>query len=212
MIKIAITDDHPMIIDGLLNALRGVKNIHIVGTYKNGTELINGLQVQQADVLLLDLQLPDRNGNELVPVILQQYPGIHILILSGIESSPYIKEMMQRGCKGYLLKSNTDQATLIDAINEVYNGGIYLEHSLKEQLLHEMLVAKRKSDKLNPKITQREKEVLNLIMSELTNQEIADRLYISLRTVETHRYNLLQKLNVKNTAGLLRVARQMGMG
>ncbi len=212
MIKIAITDDHPLVIDGLLTAFRDVPDIQITGTYNTGAELLNGLQSDPAEVLLLDLQLPDRNGSELVPIILQQYPGMHIIILSGIESSPYIKEMMQKGCKGYLLKSNTGKETLLAAIKEVYDGGLYIEASLKEQLLHEMLAAKRRMDKLNPKITQREMEVLKLIMEELNNQEIADRLFISLRTVETHRYNLLQKLNAKNTAGLLRIARQMGIG
>jgi len=212
MIKVAITDDHPLVIDGLLNAFRDVADIRITGTYRNGTDLFNGLPLEQPDVLLLDLQLPDRNGAELVPVLLQQYPSLHILILSSIESSPYIKEMMQKGCKGYLLKSNTVKSTLVTAIHEVCKGGIYLDPGLKEQLLQEMLVAKRKSDKLNPKITQREREVLNLIAGELSNQEIADRLFISLRTVETHRYNLLQKLDAKNTAGLLRIAREMGIG
>jgi DNA-binding NarL/FixJ family response regulator len=212
MIRVAITDDHPIVIDGLLNAFGDVKDISIAGTYNNGADLLKGLQTKPADVLLLDLQLPDRNGSELAPILLQQYPDIRIIILSGIESTPYIKEMMQKGCKGYLLKSNTVKPVLIEAIKEVYNGGIYIEASIKEQLLHEMLIAKRKLDKLNPKITQRELEVLNLIMEELSNQEIADRLFISLRTVETHRYNLLQKLNAKNTAGLLRIARQMGIG
>lgn len=212
MIKVAITDDHPLVIDGLLNALRDEPGITVAGIYHNGTELFKGLQVQPADVLLLDLQLPDRNGAELVPVLLQQYPSLHILILSGIESSPYIKELMQKGCKGYLLKSSTGKAALVTAIHELYNGGIYLEPGIKEQLLQEMLVARRKTDKLHPRITQREREVLDLITRELSNQEIADRLFISLRTVETHRYNLLQKLNAKNTAGLLRIARQMGIG
>lgn len=211
MIKLAITDDHPLVIDGLLNALSDVPDIVITGTYNNGASLLSGLQEILPDVLLLDLQLPDKKGTELVPILLQQYPNLHILILSGIESSPYIREMMQKGCKGYLLKSNTDKVVLTNAIREVYNGGIYLEASLKEQLLHEMLIVKRKIDKLSPRITRREREVLNLIMKELTNQEIADKLFISLRTVETHRYNLLQKLNAKNTAGLLRIAREMGL-
>ncbi len=211
MIKLAITDDHPLVIDGLLNALSDVPDIVITGTYNNGASLLSGLQEILPDVLLLDLQLPDKKGTELVPILLQQYPNLHILILSGIESSPYIREMMQKGCKGYLLKSNTDKVVLTNAIREVYNGGIYLEASLKEQLLHEMLIVKRKMDKLSPRITRREREVLNLIMKELTNQEIADKLFISLRTVETHRYNLLQKLNAKNTAGLLRIAREMGL-
>ncbi|MBN9482426.1 MAG: hypothetical protein BGO70_17760 [Bacteroidetes bacterium 43-93] len=211
MIKLAITDDHPLVIDGLLNALNDVPDIVITGTYNNGASLLSGLQEILPDVLLLDLQLPDKKGTELVPILLQQYPHLHILILSGIESSPYIREMMQKGCKGYLLKSNTDKVVLTGAIREVYNGGIYLEASLKEQLLHEMLIVKRKIDKLSPRITRREREVLNLIMKELTNQEIADKLFISLRTVETHRYNLLQKLDARNTAGLLRIAREMGL-
>lgn len=211
MIRIAITDDHPIVIDGLRNALSQEQDIIITGAYHNGAELFKGLQQQPVDVLILDLQLPDKTGNELVPPLLQQYPGMHILILSGIESSPYIQEMIRKGCKGYLLKSKTDRNTLVNAIKQIYAGELFLDAALKEQLLREMLVTKRKGNKLNPRITQREKEVLDLIIAEYSNQEIAERLFISLRTVETHRYNLLQKLDVKNTAGLLRAAHQMGL-
>ena len=211
MIRIAITDDHPIVIDGLRNALSQEQDIIITGAYHNGAELFKGLQQQPVDVLILDLQLPDKTGNELVPPLLQQYPGMHILILSGIESSPYIQEMIRKGCKGYLLKSKTDRNTLVTAIKQIYAGELFLDAALKEQLLREMLVTKRKGNKLNPRITQREKEVLDLIIAEYSNQEIAERLFISLRTVETHRYNLLQKLDVKNTAGLLRAAHQMGL-
>lgn len=211
MIKVAITDDHPVVIDGLKTALSLDPAINITGTYMNGADLFTGLKEQMPDVLMLDLQLPDKNGSELVPLLLKQYPSLHILILSGVESSPYIREMMQKGCKGYLLKSTSNQATIINAIKQIYDGEIFLDATLKEQLLREMLVTQRKANKLNPRITQREKEVLNLIVKEYSNQEIADKLFISLRTVETHRYNLLQKLEVKNTAGLLRVATQMGL-
>lgn len=211
MIKVAITDDHPVVIDGLKTALSLDPEIVITGTYMNGTELFTGLKDQLPDVLMLDLQLPGKNGSELVPLLLKQYPNLHILILSGVESSPYIKEMMQKGCKGYLLKSTSSQATIVNAIKQIYDGEIFLDATLKEQLLREMLVTQRRSNKLNPRITQREKEVLNLIVKEYSNHEIAEKLFISLRTVETHRYNLLQKLEVKNTAGLLRVAVQMGL-
>lgn len=210
-IRVAITDDHPIVIDGLRNALQPQEDIVVTGAYHNGAELFKGLQQHEADVLLLDLQLPDKTGNELVPLLLQQYPDLHILILSGMESSPYIKEMMRKGCKGYLLKSTTNQTTLVTAIKQVYAGELFLDVGLKEQLLREMLISKRQLNKLNPRITQREKEVLRLIASEYSNQQIADHLFISLRTVETHRYNLLQKLDVKNTAGLLRAANQMGL-
>ena len=211
MIKVAITDDHPVVIDGLRSALQPQQGIIITGTYLNGAELFIGLKEQLPDVLLLDLQLPDKNGNELVPLLLKQYPALHILILSGMESSPYIREMMQKGCKGYLLKSTTNQSVLVAAIKQVFEGGLFLDAALKEQLLQEMLVTKRRANKINPKITQREREVLGLIVKEFSNQEIADQLFISLRTVEMHRYNLLQKLEVKNTAGLVRIAVQMGL-
>lgn len=210
-IKIAITDDHPIVIDGLRLALNGHPEIMINGTFSTGTELFMGLKKMLPDVLLLDLQLPDKTGYELVPLLLKQYPELKILILSGMESSPYIKEMMQRGCKGYLLKSTTNKHILVEAITEVYNGGLYLDRGLKEQLLNEMLVGKRARSKIEHRITEREKDVLKLIAEECSNQEIAERLFISLRTVETHRYNLLQKLNVKNTAGLVRLALSMGL-
>jgi DNA-binding NarL/FixJ family response regulator len=211
MIQVAITDDHPLVIDGLVNALQDVPGMEISGMYAEGESLLRGLQNRPADVLLLDLQLPGRQGSELVPLLLKQHPALHILILSSIESSQWIKEMMRKGCKGYLLKSSTGKLTLVSAIREVYEGRLYLEPGLKEQLLQELLVAKRKSDRLNPKITHREREVLKMIVEGLSNLEIAARLFISLRTVETHRYNLAQKLNTRNTAGLVSMARQLGI-
>jgi len=211
MIRVAITDDHPMVIDGLTNALVSCTDIQLTGTYTHAAALLQGIQKNPADVLLLDLQLPDKNGAELVPVLLRQYPGLSILILSGIESSPYIKDLMRKGCKGYLLKSRTNKAMLIDAIKQVYAGGFFLDTTLKEELLQEMLTDKRRNARLKPKITRREKEVLELIVKEYNNPAIAEKLCISLRTVETHRYNLMQKLEAKNTAGLLRIAAQMDL-
>ncbi|WP_118952575.1 response regulator [Taibaiella helva] len=211
MIKVAITDDHPIVVDGLTNALSSGADILLSGVYSNAASLLKGIQQQPVDVLLLDLQLPDKNGSELVPILLQQYPSLHILILSGIEASPYIRDMMQRGCKGYLVKSRTNQAMLLEAIREVASGAIYLDASLKEDLLREMLVARRRSEKSRLRITLREKEVLGLILKEYNNPAIAEALCISLRTVETHRYNLMQKLEAKNTASLIRIATELGL-
>lgn len=211
MIRLAITDDHPVVIDGLTNALQACTDIQITGLYTHAAELLKGIQKSPADVLLLDLQLPDKNGGELVPVLLKQYPGLRILILSGIESSPAIKDMMQKGCSGYLLKSRTNRALLIEAIRTVYAGTIFLDPILKEELLQEMLIDKRKRSSLDPKITRREKEILKLIVLEYNNRAIAETLCISQRTVETHRYNLMQKLDARNTAGLIRIASQMNL-
>lgn len=211
MIRLAITDDHPVVIDGLTNALHACTDIQITGLYTHAAELLKGMQKSPADVLLLDLQLPDKNGGELVPVLLKQYPGLRILILSGIESSPAIKDMMQKGCSGYLLKSRTNRALLIEAIRTVYAGTIFLDPVLKEELLQEMLIDKRKRSSLDPKITRREKEILKLIVLEYNNRAIAETLCISQRTVETHRYNLMQKLDARNTAGLIRIASQMNL-
>jgi DNA-binding NarL/FixJ family response regulator len=210
MIRVAITDDHLIVIDGLTNALSSSPDILLSGIYRDAASLLKGIKQQPVDVLLLDLQLPDKNGSELVPVLLKQLPGLHILILSGIESSPYIREMMQKGCKGYLVKSRTDKAMLTEAIRQVYTGALYLDPSMKEDLLQEMLVSKRRSERTRPRITSREKEVLSLIVKEYSNPAIAEKLSISLRTVETHRYNLMQKLEAKNTAGLLRIAAELG--
>ncbi len=211
MIKVAITDDHPVVIDGLTNTLNSCADIELAGTYTHAAALLQGLQRNIVDVLLLDLQLPDKNGGDLVPLLLAQYPDLCILILSGIESTPYIKDMIQKGCKGYLLKSRTNKALLIEAIKQVYAGEIFLDAALKEEMLQEMLVQKRRTARLQPRITHREKEVLSLIVKEYNNAAIAEELCISLRTVETHRYNLMQKLEAKNTAGLLRIAAQMDL-
>jgi DNA-binding NarL/FixJ family response regulator len=209
-IQIAITDDHPMIIDGLTNALQQDEGITIIGKYKTGKDLLKSLQQQQQpDVLLLDVQLPDLNGLELTKIIKKEYPNIYILILSGIESHYYILDLIHQGCNGYLLKSTTDQRLLSEGIRAVYKGELFLDPSVKQTVLQEMLRVKRKKN-ASPKLTEREKEVLQLIIKEYSNQEIAEKLCISLRTAENHRYNLLQKLDVKNTVGLVKVALQMG--
>jgi DNA-binding NarL/FixJ family response regulator len=215
MIKIAITDDHPIVIDGLFNALNKEPDFNIIGCYSSGTALFQGLKQEVPDVLLLDLQLPDRNGRELVPVLLDEYPCLHILIVSSSDSSPYIKEMMRKGCKGYLSKSTTTQSLLVTAIKQVYAGEVFLDAGLKAQLLDGLLATaskpRRANRKPNPTITSREKEVLQLICKEYNNQEIGEQLFVSTRTIETHRYNLLQKLGAKNTLGLVRIAEEYGL-
>ncbi len=198
-----------MVLDGLQNALVSYDFIEVTGTYSRAGTLLKALQQYQPDVLLLDVQLPDAKSNKLAQEILCQYPQVRILVLSGLESHYYVKDMLQQGCSGYLLKSTTDRDLLAEAIRSVHDGNLFLDPSIKEQLLHDMLQTKKKAEQIYPRITDREKEVLELIVREYSNQEIADKLEISLRTAENHRYNLLHKLNVKNTVGLVRVAIEM---
>lgn len=211
-IKIALADDHIMVLDGLRNALASEPDIVILGCYRTGAALMEALgKGMSPDVLLLDLQLPDKTGQEIAVEVMRHYPGTRILILSGVDSSMVIQDMMEVGCKGYLLKTMTDKDLLVLAIQSVYNGKIFLEPSIRERLLEGMLEAKQKPAMTKRKLTARERDVLQLIAMEFTNQQIADRLFISLRTVENHRHNLIQKLEVKNGLGLIKAAMEMGL-
>jgi DNA-binding NarL/FixJ family response regulator len=207
MIRLAIADDHPMIVNGIKNMLQYYRHIEIMQTYGSGTELLQGLQTMQPDVLLLDIQLPDISGNELARLIVRDYPSVKILVVTSMDSTFHIKDMMKAGCRGYLLKT-AGKDTLVEAITEVYAGGTYLEASLKEKLLKEVL---NKKNTTITTLTRREKEILNLIAKELTSPEIAALLSISQRTVENHRFSLMQKLQAKNTVSLIRIASSSGL-
>lgn len=211
LIKVAIVDDHPLVINGLQNVLRNVEHIEVIATYSSGDALLEGLTKEQPDVLLLDIQLPGKSGIEIAGIINKNYPNIRVLALTSVESLSQVKAMMLHNCRGYLLKSNTDQAALVNAIDQVYNNEMAIEPALKDQLLQRMFKIKEPTDKSNPKLTRREKEILQLVVDEYTNQEIADKLFLSLHTIENHRFSLLKKLNVKNTAGLVKLALQMGL-
>jgi len=211
LIKVAICDDHPLVISGLQNAFRDAPLIEVIATYTSGEALLKGLETRQPDILLLDIQLPGRTGTELAGIICKAYPGIRIIALTSMDSPAQVKAMMLHNCKGYLLKSNTDHAQLIHAIGEVHSGNVFIEPVLKDQMVNRMLRLKNQGEKAQPRLTRREKEILQFIVNEFTNQEIADKLFLSLHTIENHRFSLLKKLNVKNTAGLVRLALQTGL-
>jgi DNA-binding NarL/FixJ family response regulator len=156
-------------------------------------------------------QLPDKMGYEISETLGRSYPQMRILVLSGIDSDYFIQTMIRQGCRGYLLKGNTDSAMLTSAIRAVHEGELFIDPSVKEQLLANMLHSRRKATQTFARLTEREKEVLQLVIEEYRNTEIAERLNISLRTVENHKYNLQQKLNAKNTVGLVKAALHMGI-
>jgi two-component system secretion response regulator SsrB len=208
-INIAIADDHPMIIGGLQNMISVYPHITLVGAYYNGAELLNGLQQAQPDVLLLDIQLPDKTGDLLAPIILKKHPDIRILALTNLNSTLYIHNMLRIGVLGYVLK-NTDPGLVIKAIESVYRGEQFIDPSMQEKLAQFTLRMKREAA-LKPALTLREKEILRLTVNGDTIQEISEKLFIGLRTVEYYRSNLFLKLDVKNMAGLIRKALLLGL-
>ncbi len=209
-ISIAIVDDHPLAINGLSNMLaKAKKSILVQNTYLNGKALLDGLKTQVPDVLLMDLQLPDIGGEQLAEIITQSWPAIQIIVITSLDAPIHIRTMMRKGCKGYLLK-NVDLKTLTHAIEQVHEGQEFIQPELKEQMVQHMLQVRKNIPTL-PTLTRREQEILQLISEELTNAEIADKLHVSLRTVEKHRFTLMQKLDSKNTAGLVKVGLKLGL-
>lgn len=211
MIKVAITDDHPLVLTGIKNMLKGNGAIKLSGAYLSGSDLLEGLCIAQPDILLLDMHLPDIEGEELAIKINKLYPSIRILVLSSIDVVYRVKKMMTIGCAGYLLK-NVSKESLIDAILKVYEGCDYLvDPSLKNVFQQYMNNTKAPLPSRRPMVTRREKEILQLLAEGNTSQQIADKLYLSIRTIENHRKSILHKFDVPNTVALLNAAAKLGL-
>lgn len=209
-IKIAIADDHPIAINGIQMMLQGQPDMEIIATYTSGKALLDGLIIQQPDVLLLDILLPDYNGNELAAIISKKNPAVRMVVLTSLDAPTMVKSMLHHGCLAYLLKG-TDQPTLIKAIEYAYRGVEFIEPSLKEHLMLSVLKPQKQGSTVPYTLTKREDEVLQLIVKGDTTQEIADKLSISARTAETHRLALLKKLYAKNVAELVGIALRLGL-
>lgn len=208
-IHISIVDDHPMIITGLVNMLQDYPHLVIEGTYSNGSELLKGLEHNVPDVLLLDIQLPDKPGDELVTDIFMQYPGIRILALTNFNSMLYVNTMLRRGAAGYLLKT-TDQDTLVAAIESVYNGITFIEPLLKSKIeAANPANHSRVYSKLS--LTIREKEILRLLVAGQENHKIAEQLHLGYNTVRNYRARIFDKLEVNSISELISKALTQGL-
>jgi len=208
MIPVAITDDHTIVIEGIKTMLKSNKEVEIVQSFENLKDTFEQLDDSIA-VLLLDINLPDGNGINACKELLTKHPNLKIIALTNFEDSLLIKQILKNGASGYLLK-NTSKTEVIEAIKEVMDGKRYLPKRISEILLNDS-IGLETSSYFIPKLTAREKEILNLIIQEFTTEEIATKLFVSAKTVESHRSNLIQKLGVKNTAGLVRVAFEKGL-
>ncbi len=209
MIKVAILDDHNMVLRGIETMLEDSDTIKVIATYNRGRQLLENISNNLPNVLLLDINLPDSNGMDICKELTKKHPELAIIALSNYSETGFIKNMLRNGAKGYLLK-NTDKQELITAITTVHKGTNYLPRSIQDILLNDS-IGNPSQVTFIPKLSRREKEVLNLIAKEHINQEIAEILFISTKTVESHRNNLIQKLGVRNTAGLIRLAVEKGL-
>lgn len=208
MISVMIADDHNMFVEGIESLLEGADNIQVVSKCYSGPEVFEKIVETTPDVILLDINLPGMNGIEVCQKINKEYPGVKVLALSMHNEESFVTEILKNGAQGYILK-NTGKKELLSAIEAVYNGQSYFSEDVTETIMKSLVNPKsgsKGSTILAPKISRRERDVLDLIVKEYTTQEIADTLFISLKTVESHRRSLLTKLSVRNTAGLVRVA------
>jgi DNA-binding NarL/FixJ family response regulator len=205
-IKVFIIDDHPMVIAGLHSLLSRLENIEMAGAVSNAFDAIPFLKKNQIDVILLDINLPDISGIDLCKKNHKEFPEIKILGISTFSERSYISRMIENGASGYLIKSASGDE-IAEAIDTVLKGKMYLSVSM-EHIAKPLSILP--SDNL-PALTKREKEILQLISEGLTNHQIAEKLFISPLTVDSHRKNLLTKLNVNNTASLIKLAVQNGL-
>ena len=202
--RIAITDDHEMVLKGIETMLLYTEEVNVVGTYKDAKETLENIIKDAPDVLLLDINLPDINGIDLCKQLLKNNPDLKIIALTNFDETSFVKRILTNGAQGYLLK-NTDKNELLEAIKTVVSGEQYLQRDIQKKLLFQA-VGKTTNSTLLIKLTRREKEVLQAISEELTTKEISEKLFISPKTVETHRMNLMSKLGAKNSVGIIKIA------
>jgi DNA-binding NarL/FixJ family response regulator len=210
-IKVLIADDHKIFRDGIRSILEKEKDMDVIDEAANGKEVLEKLETTKADVIILDLDIGKPSGIEVTELISKQYPEVKILILSMIGLHDFVIQALEKGATGYILK-NTGKDEVLTAIRSVAKGDSYFSKEVSSILVEQLnkpRTLKKRSEGIP--LTARELEVLQLIAQEFSNPEIAEKLFISIRTVDTHRRNLLEKLGLKNTAGLVKYAIMNGL-
>ena len=204
-VKILLVDDHQVIREGLRSYLENNQTFTIVAEAAHGKEALEKLQDEIVDLVIIDINMDVMDGIECTREISKTYPGVKILAFTMVNEGQHIKEMMNAGASGYLLKSSP-HSEIVEAIGTIMGGGTHYSQEVTSTVMNNLLSKKvQNSSKsiTDIPLTTREKEVLQLISQEYSNQEIADTLFISTRTVEAHKRNLLEKTGCKNVAGLI---------
>jgi DNA-binding NarL/FixJ family response regulator len=208
MIRLIITDDHQMFIDGLKLIIQSFENVEVIGEALSGDALLDLLDKQDPDIAILDINMPGKDGIETAKEIRKRFPKVKILMVTMHKQKEFIVQLVSVGVAGYILK-NTGAEELYDAIRVIHEGGEYFGEEVTKEILQG--IRNRSSLPEPPKFSKREMEILHLLSEELTTQQIADKLFISFHTVESHRKHMLTKAGVKNTTGLIRYAINSGL-
>lgn len=205
MISVFIVDDHPVVVEGIRSLLVNEPGIQWAGHALTAAACEEFFKQREVDVILMDINLPDKSGIELCQDIKNRRPAIQILALSTLNQPSYIHKMMENGASGYILK-NADKKEMLEAIQTVAAGRHYLSAEARE-------VIRNRERKEDPRalLTRREKEILSLIAEGLTNAEISEKLFVSHWTVDSHRKSIMTKLNTRNTALLIKYAFENGL-
>lgn len=210
MIRILLVDDHKIFTEGLYSILSQEDDIEVIGECQNATQTFEMLKNTPCDVILLDINLGNESGLDLCKSITDQYSSIKVLAISMYHEESFITKMLKNGASGYLLK-NTGRQELLKAIRCVHEGDTFQSKEVTDIILKGLSRQKQQTKNIYQiKFTRREREILDLIGKGLTTKEIATELFISDKTVETHRSNLLAKFEVKNVAGLIKLAIEYG--
>ena len=208
-VRLVLCDDHRIITDGLQRLLQDAAWVECVGTAASGKELLFLLEHLSADIILLDLDMPGMDGAEAMQQVMDRCPRTKVIILTMHDGPSMVRRLMEQGADGYLLKT-CGRDELLRAIQAVHEGNRHFSAEITESLLKHRAEVSSREDRLGA-ISEREREVLAALAQGLSNKEIGDRLFISHRTVDTHRSNLMKKLNVHNLAGLVRLAMSAGL-
>lgn len=208
-IRVALCDDHRIVTDGMMQLLSNVEDIDVVGAAHDGVEALYLLEHLKADILLTDLDMPNMDGQQLTGRVKEKYPQLKVIVLSMHEEASVVKHLMDLGADGYLVKSAGKDEVLL-AIRSVHDGRKHFGSGLMEAMMKQAAAPKTGTAVLKD-LSEREVEVLAALAEGLGNKEIGEKLFISPRTVDTHRTNLMRKLDVHNVAGLVRIAIAAGL-
>ncbi len=208
-IKIYLADDHQVLIDGIQFLLKTTPDFEVIGFSLDGKNLYNEITTTQADVLILDLNMPEKDGIEIIKELNQKNSSCKIIILSSYDDLKLIREVMKLGAHGYLTKTCAGE-NITEAVYSVFKGEDYFCNSVRQKIFHSVTKDNTKVNKefsfKNVLLTERELEITTLIALEYSGKEISDKLFISTNTVETHRKNIMKKIGAKNTIGLVKYA------